>query len=179
MKIVRDLGSALREPARWLLLAVSPSACTGGEQPAANPSANVEGEAAASTATAAHDPCSLLTPEEVSQVVGAPVEEVERTESPYTNHLTCSYWGAAPVSVMVSFRRPGHTPPSADFYRRQEQQLRESYDQVEFVDGLGTAAMWLEEVNMLHAVVPGHELIIIGPKGHARLLMEKALAGLM
>jgi hypothetical protein len=163
----------------WLLLAVSLSACTGGEQPAANETANVESEAAASAATAAHDPCSLLTPEEVSQVVGAPVEEVERTESAYTSHLTCSYWGAAPVSVMVSFWQPGYTPPTADFYRRKEQQVRESYGQVEFVDGLGTAAMWLEEAEMLHAVVPGYELIFIAPKAQARLLMEKALAGLM
>lgn len=176
MNIVPVLASALRVPVCWLIVPLSFSACAGGEQPAAEASLeNVTSEQSPATMM---DACALLTSQEVSEVVGAPVQEMERTESSFTDHLICSYWGDAPVSVMVDTWRPGYSPPTADFYRRKEKQVRESYQYVEFIDGLGTAGMWLEEADMLHAVVPGYEVIVIGPKEHARVLIEKALVRL-
>lgn len=157
-----------------VFLTASLTACAEEEPQTERPAAAGGSEA---TAAVPIDPCSLLSREEVSQVVGAGVEQLERSESAYTSHHTCSYWGDVPLSVMVAALAPTYHP-DADHYRSQEQDVRETYQKVEFIDGLGSAAMWLEEAGMLHAVVPGYEVIIVGTKPHAMALMETALAHL-
>lgn len=174
----------------WLsLLVFSLIACSGDEQPAARSGTTAINNEQAT----AIESCSLLTADEVSQVVGRPVVSAQPVPTTKPRYISCEYSGTAteygPLGsgiLMVTVEELGPTyRPRADYYRRQEQELREGATELEFLDGLGTAAMWFD--NTLHAIVPGYEVIIADAapaaastftKQHARALMQKALARL-
>lgn len=122
------------------------------------------------SAVVAVDPCSLLTADEVAEVLGV---QVEAQDAPATaasfgfNGCNYSDGGILPV-VFLGVRSLG-VPLTQDFYRDLQPGWREDmqslggeYVEPEYLEGLGAAAIWREdELNYgLQAVARGYEVVL-------------------
>jgi hypothetical protein len=149
------------------------------------------------SAAVAVDPCSLLTAGEVAEVLGV---QVEAQNAPATagsfGFNGCNYTGGGILPVVFLGVRSLGVPLTPDFYRDLQAGWREEmlslgaeYVEPEYVEGLGTAAIWREdELNFgLHAVARGYEVMLNTfenrdqtplNKQRGIVLMEKALSRL-
>jgi hypothetical protein len=116
------------------------------------------------------DPCSLLTAGEVAEVLGVQVEAQDAPATAASSGFDgCNYSGGGILPVVFLGVRSLGVPLTPDFYRDLQPRWREQmlslggeYVEPEYVEGLGTAAIWREdELNYgLHAVARGYEVVL-------------------
>ena len=163
-----------------LALATALAAC-GGDDAAGAAAAATPARAAAEQLP---DPCTLLSPEDVEQVVGWRPTEATIDTAGLAGRTSCQYRNSEKwMMLMVG---SSTDTPDRDHYRDNEDYYRETFgfDDYEFIDDVGTTTMWTS--GLMTSVVPGYEVTLSDMSGgdsplavsQARALMEKALARL-
>lgn len=163
-----------------LALATALAAC-GGDDSAAGDAAATPTPAAAEQLP---DPCTLLTPEELEEVVGWRPTEATIDTAGLAGRTSCQFRSSEKwMMLMVG---ASTEKPDRDHYRQNEDYYRETFgfDDYEFIDDVGTTSMWTS--GLMTSVVPRYEVTLSDLSGgdsplalpQARALMEKALARL-
>jgi hypothetical protein len=128
--------------------------------------ASAAGPSAESTARA----CELLTVADVEALFGAPARPAEELN----REAQCGYWapetGAAGVTLRLNAGSEFHSSWASDNLRQTSE--------VTDVDGLGEAAVWVADMNMLAVLAADrtHVLVGAGNLDVKRQLMERILA---
>ena len=163
-----------------LALATALAACVGDD----SAGAHVAATPARAAAEQLPDPCTLLTPEEVEQVVGWRPTEATIDTAGLAGRTSCQFRSSEKwMMLMVG---ASTEKPDRDHYRENEDYYRETFgfDDYEFIDDVGTTTMWTS--GLMTTVVPRYEVTLSDMSGgdsplavsQARALMEKALARL-
>ena len=150
----------------------SAAACGGGDEPATQGRASTEATSATPENGAGKKACDLFTPADVEAFFGAPAKPTSEL-----NHATqCGYWapetGMAGVTLQISDGGQFSFSWASD-------QMRSMSDVVD-VDGLGEAAVWVADMDMLVALAEDqtHVLSGAGSLDTKRALMERILGRL-
>jgi hypothetical protein len=170
-------------PAALMVLAAALAACGGGRDADAPPVAS-----AADVATPMIDPCTLLTTAEVQQELGWTATAATDTVT-MPGRGNCEYASTAGDRKLWLFLGPSTSQPSRDHYRMNAESYTKDmgFEEIEFIDDIGSAAMWVPEGRQLTAVVPRYEIQVIDMTAQeranltlpqARALLQKAMARL-
>lgn len=164
----------------FLLLASAIAACGGGESEGRTESG--AGNPQQTAATLAIDPCSLLRQEEVSQALGWAGANARTDTTRIPGMGSCEFAATGQPKKLWLHLRPASARPRADQYRADEADQKESLgvEEIQFIDGLGTAAMWVPDFRQLVVAVPSYEVSMMdmSPGNIADLSLEQA-RGLM
>ena len=164
------------------LLASTALACGNGDS---GGTAAASGNAAAAASEPIPDPCTLLTTAEVQQQLGWSVTATTDTTS-MAGRGNCEYAATTENRKLWLYLSPSTGAPSPDHYSVNAESYTNDmgFKDIEFIDDIGNAAMWLPEARQLTVVVPGYEVQVIDMTAsgeaslslaQARALMQKAL----
>jgi hypothetical protein len=153
------------------LIALALAACGGDGADAGVPDSAAERSAAAAAGSedTVHA-CDLLTAADVESVFGAPAQPAEDLN----REGQCGYWAPETGAVGVTLR----LSRGAEFRSSwASDEMREMSD-VQDVNGLGEAAVWVADMDMLAVLVDDRTLVLVGAgdRDAKRRIMERVLA---
>lgn len=152
-------------------VALALAACGGDGADAGVPDSGAERPAAAAAAgeTDAVHACDLLTAAHVESEFGAPAqptEDLNREEQ-------CGYWAPETGAVGVTLR----LSRGAEFSSSWASDVMREMSDVQDVEGLGEAAVWVADMDMLAVLVDDRTLVLVGAgdRDAKRRIMERVL----